>query len=235
MSRDRCLSLPLAVSVAALSLCAVAIDYAAAAPLTARGNEPGWQIEISDSTLSFNSLGGDTFTIEPAPPAVRQGDADTYAATVKGRHFTLTIADKACVDTMSGMPYPKTANVVLGDSKLAGCAGQPADLLHGEWLVDDIGGKANVAKSKPTLAFDPDGRVHGNGSCNRFFGSFVLTGEGLTISETGASMMMCDKPLMDQERSLLKALEAVQRFEVAQAGQLRLLDKDGQGLMSLRK
>jgi len=225
----------LAASFAALSLYATISNAAETAPLTARGNEPGWQIRISDDVLSFNALGGESFEIKPAPQLTRQGDADIYQATVDGRQFALTIAARTCVDTMSGMPYPKTATVVLGDQKLAGCAGQPAELLHGDWQVAEIRGKAPVGNSKPTLAFDPDGRIHGNGSCNRFFGSFTLTGEGLTISEAGASMMMCEQPLMDQERNLLKALEAVQRFEVTQEGHVQLLDHEGQRLVSLRK
>lgn len=235
MRTDHHPSLLLAASYAALSLFATMSNAAETASLTARGNEPGWQIRISDAELSFNALGGESFTIKPAPQPTRQGDSDTYQATVEGRQFALTIAARTCVDTMSGMPYPKTATVVLGDLKLAGCAGEPADLLLGDWQVDEIRGKTNVAGSKPTLAFDPDGRIHGNGSCNRFFGGFTLTGEGLTISETGASMMMCEQPLMDQEHNLLKALEAVQRFEVTQEGHVQLLDHEGQKLVSLRK
>lgn len=235
MSPDSCSSLPLAASLAALSLHATAMSHAEAASLTARGNEPGWQIRISDTALSFNALGGETFTVKPAPQPTRQGDADTYLATVDGRQFALTIAAKICVDTMSGMPYPQTATVILGDRKLEGCAGEPGDLLNGDWLVDEIQGKATVEGSKPTLAFEPDGRIHGNGSCNRFFGGFALTGEALTISETGASMMMCDQALMDQERNLLKALGSVHRFEASQTGRVQLLDKDGQGLVSLRR
>ncbi|UVK42901.1 META domain-containing protein [Mesorhizobium sp. AR07] len=203
--------------------------------MTARGNEPNWQIKVSDKAITFHALEGETFTIEPVPQPTTKDGTDVYTATVDGRHFTLTITDAVCADTMTGMPYPNTATVMMGDRKLAGCAGEPADLLHGDRPVEMIAGKALVAGSQPTLAFDQGGSVHGNGSCNRFFGKFTATGEGLTISETGASMMMCDQPLMDQERNLLAALEAVRRFEVASTGQLRLLGKDGQTLVSLGK
>jgi heat shock protein HslJ len=218
-----------------LSLCATATSHAEAASLIARGNEPGRRISISDTELSFNALGGETFTVQPAPQPTRQGDVDTYRATVDGRKLALTIGAETCVDTMSGMPYPQTATVILGDRKFEGCAGEPGNLLHGDWLVDEIREKTTVEGSKPSLAFEPDGRIHGNGSCNRFFGGFALTGEALTISETGASMMMCDQPLMDQERNLLKALGSVHRFEAPQEGRVQLLDKDGQRLVSLRR
>lgn len=231
------LSVHLALGIAApfLVLSLAAANGVEAANLTARGNEPGWQIEISDKAITFRALDGETFTIEPVPQVTSANDIDTYSAMVNGRPFTLTVANGVCVDTMAGMPFPKTVTVVIGDRKLEGCGGEPANLLHGDWLVEEIDGKAIVAKSEPTLAFEPNGRVHGNGSCNRFFGSFSLTGEGLKISETGASMMLCDQPLMDQERNFLKALEASRRFEVASAQQLRLLGEDGRVVLSLRK
>jgi len=214
---------------------AITMNIAEAASLTGRGNEPGWHVEISDKAISFRAMGGESFTIAPVPQPARQGDTDTYSATVDGREFALTVADAICTDTMTGMPYPKTMTVMVGDRRLTGCAGEPARLLHGDWLVEEIGGKANVAKSNPTIAFEPDGHIHGDGSCNRFFGSFVLTGESLTISETGASMMMCEQPLMDQERNLLNAFEAVRAFEVSRTGQVRLLGPGNEKLVSLRK
>lgn len=204
-----------------------------AASFTARGNEPGWRIDVSDKSLVFRGQDGKTFTIEPAPAAVTANGTDTYKAEVANQPFTLAVSNNICVDTMSGMPFPKTATVILNGQTLAGCAGEPASLLHGDWKIKEIGGKTVAAQSAPTLAFDPDGGIHGDGSCNRFFGRFTLTGEGLSISQIGASMMMCEQPLMDQERSLLKALESVQRFEAVPGGQIRLLGSDKQPLVAL--
>lgn len=222
------------MAVSFLAICLAAAASVEAASLRARGNEPGWQIELSDQAITFRTLEG-ILTIEPAPQPTRENGIDTYSATVDGRQFTLAVADEACADTMTGMPYPKSATVTVDGRKFAGCAGEPASLLHGDWLVKRIAGKDLVAKSEPTLSFGPDGSIHGNGSCNRVFGSFALTGEELRISDMGASMMMCDQPLMDQEREFLGALEAVRRFEVLPTKQLRLLGKDGQTLLDLGK
>lgn len=225
----------LETAASVLLLFPAALGATQASNLTARGNEPGWRIEISDKGIVFQGQDGETFTVEPLPQAVTANGADTYSAKVGDRPLTLMIADKVCVDTMSGMPYPKAATVMLGGRTLAGCAGEPASLLHGDWRIGEIGGKAIVAQSEPTLSFGLDGSIHGNGSCNRFFGHFALTGEGLTISETGASMMMCDQPLMDQERSLLKAFESVRRFEVGSKGQIRLLGEDDRPLVLVQR
>lgn len=224
------------IAVSLSLICLVSISAAGAAALTARGNEPGWHIEISEKAITFREMGGVGFTVEPAPQAVTSSNgAKAYAATVDGKPFSLTIEDRICTDTMSGMPYPKTAAVVLGNRKLAGCAGEPASLLHGDWRIEGIDGSAILAESKPSLFFDPDGSINGNASCNRFFGHFTLTGEGLSISETGASMMRCDQPLMDQERALLATLQSVRRFEVVATGHIRLLGDDDRTLVSIRR
>lgn len=205
-----------------------------AASLTARGNEPGWQAVISETEIMFRPFGAAAVTIAPVPKPVSADGVDTYAGTADGKAFSLAIAGTICVDTMSGMPFPKTATVIFGERSFKGCAGEPAGLLRGDWTIAAIGESPVLGNSKPTLAFDAEGRVSGNGSCNRYFGSFRLTGETLTIAETGTTRMMCDQPLMEQERRLLKAFESVRRFEVDASGGLRLVGDDGRTAVSLR-
>ena len=52
-----------------------------------------------------------------------------------------------------------------------------------EWNVETIGGMPVVKKSKATILFLEEGRVAGNAPCNRFTGSFRLTGEGLSFAQ----------------------------------------------------
>lgn len=213
---------------AALALGLGAAQAAQAATFSARGNEPGWHLEMTEKAITFRDQDGETFSIEPVPAPVAADAGPTYSAVVGGQAFTLTVADKGCSDTMTGMPYPKTVTLVVGERRLAGCGGEPASLLHGDWKIDAIGGKASVEKS------EPDGRIHGNGSCNRFFGGFRLSGEGLKLSEIGTSRMLCDEPWMDQERALLAAFDGVTRFEVVSPTQVQLVGMNGV-LVSLRK
>jgi heat shock protein HslJ len=125
--------------------------------------------------------------------------------------------------------------VAFAGRSFKGCAGEPASLLHGEWKVAAIGEVPVLKDSRPTLAFDAEGRIGGSGSCNRYVGGFKLTGEGLAISEAGATMMMCDEPLMEQERRLLAAFGKVRRFEVEGSGSLRLIGEDGRAAVSLSR
>lgn len=224
----------LGVTVAALALAFAAPGLGQAAALTARGNEPGWRVELSDTALTFHGMDGESFTIAPAPRAVTANGVETYAATVAGKPFTLTVADTLCSDTMTGMPFPRTAMVAIDGRKLTGCAGEPAALLRGDWRIEEIGGAAIVADSAPALAFDAKRGISGNASCNRFFGQFALTGEGLRLSDIGMSMMMCEDPIFKQERALLTAFDEVRGFRIDSAGRLLLIGDKGETLVRAR-
>ena len=158
---------------------------ALAASWTGRGNEPSWQVEVSDGAVRFSSLDGESVTLDPVPePALAEG-VTVYLGETDGASLALVATEKICSDTMSGMPHPKTVVVITGDKVFLGCGGDPLSLLLGEWQVDEIEGAAVLAKTDPSLGFDADGSFHGSTSCNRYFGSFALTGEALTLSPTG--------------------------------------------------
>lgn len=230
-SPNNCMRLLMVVAAMATALLWVSVAQAQTS-ITARGNEPSWQLEIADAEITFQTLGNDMVRISSS--ATSSNNVDLYTGSVDGQPFVAVLAGVVCTDTMSGMPFPKTAIVVAGERTFTGCGGASATLLYGEWRIEQINGAAVIVGSEPTIGFSRDGRVQGNGSCNRYFGSFALTGEGLAISETGASMMACEQGLMDQERELLTALESVRRFEVGTAGQLLLVGDANQAVVVLR-
>ena len=158
-------------------------------------------------------MDGKTVAISPLPAAeAGDGGEFLFRATSGGQPFVLSIVNQVCVDTMSGMPFPSAVSVEADGIKYAGCGGEPATLLHGDWIVEKIGGSPVREKTEVSLSFSDDGEVSGSASCNRYFGGFVLTGEGLSIKDAGSTMMMCDQPVMDQEAAFLKALKEVSRF-----------------------
>lgn len=203
------------------------IAPASAADFSARGNEPGWHVEVDDTSLVFRTMNGEVVTISPVPSEVQSADgARTFRSEAEGRPFVLTIADEICVDTMSGMPHPLSARLSWGTEQYSGCGGDPAALLQGEWVIEEIGGRAVLPQSTPTIAFGDDNRATGHGSCNRFMGNYTLTGEGLTLSSLASTQMMCDGPLMDQEHAIMQALEKASGFDVDSGKRLRLLGGD---------
>ncbi len=135
---------------------------------------------------------------------------------------------------MSGMPHPYTATVMVDGKTLAGCGGDPAALLQGvHWRVQRVGGAPVSKGTQPSMFFDAQGRVTGNSSCNRFFGGYSLSGEGLKIERPAGTMMACEPEVMKQEAAFLQALAALTRFELKD-GALVLLAPDGTAIVARR-
>ena len=69
-----------------------------------------------------------------------------------------------------------------------------APLVGSEWRLEDLGGAAVLDRVEATLGFPEAGRVAGNGSCNRFFGSYTLMSDRIAIGQMGATRMACAGP-----------------------------------------
>jgi len=222
----------LALTATTLALLAAPVLANGSETFRAQGNEPSWSIRMSDGAMTFQPMDGEPVTVKPIPTPRQDGTTDIYEAKVGADSFALTVASKICTDTMSGMPFPKSVTVALGAKTFNGCGGEPATLLQGQWNITEIDGKPAIAGSTPTIGFEADGKVNGNGSCNRFFGGYTLTGEGLTASDLGASMMMCEQSLMDQEMKVLDILKALAGFGIGEDGKLILRTNDGRTIIA---
>ncbi|MCW5653822.1 META domain-containing protein [Hydrogenophaga sp.] len=93
-------------------------------------------------------------------------------------------------------------------------AGGPAPLVGSEWLLEDLGGSAALDRVQATLAFPEAGRVAGHGSCNRFFGSYTLMNDRISLGQMGSTRMACAGPVGEQENRYLAALGKAERVEV---------------------
>jgi len=73
-----------------------------------------------------------------------------------------------------------------------------------------------VADRPITLTFDTtEGTVAGTSACNQYFGGYTLSGNELTFSDLGSTMMACDPPeIMDSEAAYLEALSQVEIFTI---------------------
>lgn len=197
---------------------------------TARGNEPFWNATVGDGRMVVTRPDFDDLDL-PVTSSELTGSGDIVveaSGPESGLHAVLVRKPERCNDSMSGMPYPETATLSLGDTVLTGCGGDPRALFAGrEWVVQDIGGDRVIADARPTMLFDEDGQVTGSGGCNRWFAEYDLTGEGLSIGRAGATMMACPEALMMQERRFFDALGRVFRHDFAGDGALILYGPEG--------
>ena len=103
----------------------------------------------------------------------------------------------------------------------------PATLGIGQpWRLTALAGESIQTSPEITLQFSREGRLSGNGGCNRYFGIFNVSPHGeLTIGQIGATKMFCPDN-MELETRYLKSLAGVTGFSVV-ADQLKLIGYDG--------
>jgi heat shock protein HslJ/membrane-bound inhibitor of C-type lysozyme len=204
-------------------------------PFTARGQEPGWMITIDAGTILLNADFGALQLRFPRTAPQVSADGIRYVTEAEGRRLSVWIEPRICADIATGMPHPYRVRYELDGKGHAGCGGDPKSLLTGgEWMVETIGGAPVVDKSEATILFMEEGRVAGNASCNRFVGGYDLSGEGLSFTQMGTTMMACEDALSSQEARFLELLQAVFRFEISPEGRLVLHTPDGWSITAKR-
>jgi heat shock protein HslJ len=89
-----------------------------------------------------------------------------------------------------------------------------------------------MSAGKPFLEFDEKSqRVSGDSGCNRFSGTFELSGTSLKFSRLMSTKRACLAEEVNRlEMNFLQALENITRFE-AQQNVLRLFAGDNQSLV----
>ncbi|MBS1775787.1 MAG: META domain-containing protein [Bacteroidetes bacterium] len=86
------------------------------------------------------------------------------------------------------------------------------------WKLVELNGTSVAWKEgwvhEPQITFQSsDHRVHGNGGCNTFFGTYQIgSGNSIHLSQMGATMMAC--PNMETETAFLQTLEKVDNYTV---------------------
>jgi heat shock protein HslJ len=126
---------------------------------------------------------------------------------------------------MAGTPRPRTAAIALAILTAgAGCttADAPAvpQLAGTSWRAETIMGRPVIDGSASTITFEADGRVHGRGGCNRYFGSSTIDGARLALGQLGSTRMACPEALMDQETRFFQALQGAERWTIDADGLL---------------
>jgi heat shock protein HslJ/uncharacterized membrane protein len=202
----------------------------------ATGNEPGWRLDITGATMTLLVDYGNTRIEVPAPRPVTSAGLRKYTSNYGGKDLAVSIFERRCTDTMSGMPYPNAVVVIFEGKMLEGCGGDPVALLQGEkWVVEDLNGRGIIDRSRMTLKFGLDGRVSGRASCNKYSATYSLTGEGIAVSEAAVTRKACAESLMNQEKEFLDLLRDVRRFSMSPDGAVILHTGDQRTIKARRE
>jgi heat shock protein HslJ/membrane-bound inhibitor of C-type lysozyme len=193
-------------------------------PLRARGQEPGWLLEVSDGAMRYSGSYGAVEATGKIASATAIPDGARY--TVEGADLAFDVTRLLCRDLATGMPHPLSVAVTHDGEQVQGCGGEPASLLTGvEWSLAEIEGGLPEG-TVPNLLFLPEGRVAGSGGCNRITGGYSLTGEGLSFGPMASTMMACAEAVMAAERRFMDTLATVDRFDLDDEGALLLIGAD---------
>ena len=164
----------------------------------------GWVLEL-DSAMDMD--GKHLSSIQVSDP--KAGELEALANTRV--RITGKLSQRSGVET--GEQPVITVSSIKGPKDTHAPGPKDAFNLSGsEWSLEDIGGHA-VDHGQATLAFSEAGKIAGNGSCNRFFGSAEINGNSIKFSALGSTRMACPEEVMNQEAKYLEALQAAERFE----------------------
>lgn len=196
-------------------------------PLTAQGNEPGWQVQLTNSHLTFTQMNGVNESSLPYTAGERTALRQRFMAKGAQGNMELMLTNQVCSDTMTGMPYPYTGQLKYDNKELKGCAGSPQQVLRGsEWYVQEVNGKS-VGAELIRFSFLPEGRIAGYAGCNNFFGEYELTGEGIKFGQFGATRMACDVERMDLENAVFSIFRDASTIAIDSVGSLTIQTGDG--------
>ncbi len=115
----------------------------------------------------------------------------------------------------------------------AGVPEEEAPITGVVWHLAQLGEKAADPQVNTTLTFHKDGRISGEGGCNRFSGAADLKGSALRIGNVSSTMMACPEPGATQEREFYEALSKAVAFAV-EGETLVLLNEAGGAVARLK-
>lgn len=195
------------------------------------GQEPGWLATVADGRMTLLLDYGERRIVIDDLEMRTSFNGHRYTGTSSAGAVALDATHTLCKDGMSGMNYPDTVLLSVGDDDYRGCGGDPAELLAGDWRVIEIGGES--AGAGATLSFDGE-RVSGRAVCNSFNGRYSVGGEGMSVGALAATKMACPPPSMAQETAFLGILGDAARFDIGAGGRLTIEAGDGRRLVAVR-
>ena len=204
-------------------------------PFRARGNEPGWSLDVGERETTLLADYGERRVVAPTPMPTTSGDTTRWATRAQGHEVLVTVVDRLCHDGMSGFAFPRTVVVRLDGRDLLGCGGESIEVLLGtRWVVGESEGAAVSEDSPPALIFRADGHLSGDSPCGGFTGDYQLRGDEIVFSKLSATRKQCPPAAKQREQQLLALLGDVRRLERRAGDTLILRTEDGRAIIARR-
>ena len=131
-------------------------------------------------------------------------------AVIKSQREMLFASDDGLPVITHGHPSEVTLRLHhVGAAPTAGAGG----LWGTAWRLEDLAGAGVLDRVQATLEFPETGKVAGNASCNRCFGSAQISGPTtIRFGALGTTRMACAEAVGNQEAKYLRALEGAEGF-----------------------
>lgn len=197
----------------------------------ALGTEPGWTLAITDSRIDYEGDYGETRITVPRPEPRTTFNGHRYET----ERLVVDITHSQCNDGMSDRVYADTVLLTADGKSLRGCGGDilpPANLADTNWSITNINGVETEGGAAYSLSFTGN-RLSGKAGCNRFSGSYSVSGPTLTAGPLASTKMACPSPRMEHERQAATILAQPVHLRFRDAETL-LLSSSG-GTMVLKR
>ena len=192
-------------------------------PLRIAALDSSWLVEMGLETALLNLPGLAQDTVAASGLSIRSLRDGEIRIT--GPSLSISLRDEPCRARDGILPFPFTAELQTGADGLAvaGCAGNPLDLLAGGvWRVRSIYGRPLDAQT-PMLTLQISGaEISGRTPCNRYVGTAAIINSQLSFGELGATRLACPAEQRNIEQRFLDALEIATSFDLWRNGGLSL-------------
>ncbi|MGH2667034.1 META domain-containing protein [Flavobacterium sp.] len=191
------------------------------------GNEPFWNIQISEAAIQFESLiPGFEKVIVPhvVPSKAMDANVKMYRVTTENADFQIQIQQMKCQNSMSGewLPYAVTVelkrNTESDFTVLKGCGSYITDYrLHDIWVLEQLNGRkvelSDFNKELPLIEINAAANTFmGFAGCNQMNGRLFSEKNLLGFDHIVTTRMACGS--MNKEGEFLKALQSVSSYKI---------------------
>ena len=194
---------------------------------TASGNEPFWNIAISESQIEFTSLINGFESIKtPHVEPIRAMDTNVkmYAIETESVQMKIQIFQSECTNTMSGIVSKYTVEIDLKHTKdldykiIEGCGNYTTDYrLTDIWVLEELNNikvtSKDFTKELPLIEINTtDNKFSGYAGCNRMNGTLFFERGIIRFTNIITTKMFCPSP--NKENEFIKALQSATTYKI---------------------